>query len=37
MTNYRNGDMAAQNFYTKAHFNQPQPEDLYDQTKLLKK
>lgn len=37
MTSYRNGDMAAQNFYTKAHFNQAQPEDLYDQTKLLKK
>jgi len=37
MTNYRNGDMAAQNFYTKVRFNQPQPEDLYDQTKLLKK
>ena len=37
MTNYRNGDMSAQNFYTKAHFNQPQPDDLYDHTKLLKK
>jgi hypothetical protein len=37
MTNYRNGDMSAQNFYTKAHFNEPQAEDLYDHTKLLKK
>ncbi len=37
MTNYRNGDMSAQNFYTKARFNQPQPDDLYDHTKLLKK
>jgi hypothetical protein len=37
MTNYRNGDMAAQNFYTKTRFNQPQPDDLYDNTKLQKK
>lgn len=37
MTNYRNGDMAAQNFYTKARFNQQQADDLYDHTKLLKK
>ena len=37
MTNYRNGDMSAQNFYTKVRFNQSQAEDLYDQTKLLKK
>ncbi len=37
MTNYRNGDMSAQNFYTKVRFNQPQTDDLYDHTKLLKK
>jgi hypothetical protein len=37
MTTYRNGDMSQQLFYTKAEFNKPQPEDLYDHTKLLKK
>jgi hypothetical protein len=36
-TNYRNGDMAAQIFYTKVHFNQPMADDLFDHTKLLKK
>jgi hypothetical protein len=37
MTNYRNGDMAAQNFYTKVSFNRPMSDDLFDHTKLLKK
>jgi len=37
MTEYHNGDMAAQNFYTKAHFNETYPDDLFDHTKLLKK
>lgn len=37
MTSYHNGDMTAQYFYTKVHFNQPQADDLYDHTKLLKK
>ncbi len=37
MTNYRNGDMSAQNFYVKTHFNEEQPKDLYDPAKLLKK
>jgi hypothetical protein len=36
-TNYRNGDMAAQVFYTKASFNRPMADDLFDHTKLLKK
>jgi hypothetical protein len=37
MTEYHNGDIAAQNFYTKARFNDPMSEDLFDHTKLLKK
>jgi len=37
MTNYRNGDMSAQNFYTKTRFNQPMADDMFDHTKLLKK
>jgi hypothetical protein len=37
MTNYRNGDISAQNFYTKTSFNQPMPDDMFDHTKLLKK
>jgi len=37
MTNYRNGDMSAQNFYTKVSFNRPMADDLFDHTKLLKK
>jgi hypothetical protein len=36
-TNYRNGDMAAQVFYTKVSFNQPIADELFDHTKLLKK
>jgi hypothetical protein len=36
-TNYRNGDMALQIFYTKASFNRPMADDLFDRTKLLKK
>ncbi len=37
MTNYRNGDMAAQTFYKKVSFNRPMSDDLFDKTKLLKK
>jgi len=37
MTEYHNGDMAAQNFYTKARFNESYADDLFDHTKLLKK
>jgi hypothetical protein len=37
MTNYRNGDMVAQNFYKNVHFNQPMPDELFDHTRLLKK
>jgi hypothetical protein len=36
-TDYRNGDIAAQIFYTKVRFNQPMADDLFDHTKLLKK
>ena len=37
MTNYHNGDISAQNFYTKTRFGDPMPDDLFDHTKLLKK
>jgi hypothetical protein len=37
MTNYRNGDISAQNFYIKTRFNQPMADDMFDPTKLLKK
>ena len=37
MSEYHNGDMSAQNFYTKTRFNQPVADDLFDHTKLLKK
>ena len=37
MTNYHNGDISAQNFYTKVRFNQPMSDDLWDHTMLLKK
>ncbi len=37
MTSYRNGDMAAQTFYTKVSFNRPMSDELWDKTKLLKK
>jgi hypothetical protein len=36
-TDYRNGDMASQTFYTKVRFNDPMSDDLWDRTKLLKK
>ena len=37
MTEYRNGDIAAQTFYTKVRFNDAMSDDLWDRTKLLKK
>jgi hypothetical protein len=37
MTNYRNGDMAAQTFYTKVKFNDPLSPDLFDKDKVLTK
>jgi hypothetical protein len=37
MTDYRNGDMKEQTFYTKVRFNDPMSDDLWDKTKLLKK
>ena len=36
-TDYRNGDMASQLFFTKVRFNDPMSDDLWDRTKLLKK
>jgi hypothetical protein len=37
MTSYRNGDMAAQTFYTKVKFNDPLAPDLFDKDKVLTK
>lgn len=37
MTSYRNGDMAAQTFYTKVKFNEPLGADLFDKAKVLSK
>ncbi len=37
ITGYRNGDMAAQTFYTKVKFNDPLSPDLFDKDKVLEK
>ena len=37
MTNYRNGDMSAQTFYTKVKFNDPLSPDLFDKGKARPK
>jgi len=37
MTSYRNGDMAAQTFYTKVKFNDTLSPDLFDKDKVLTK
>jgi hypothetical protein len=37
MTSYKNGDMAAQTFYTKVRFNEPLPPDEFDKDKLKAK
>ena len=34
MTDYRNGDMVSQNFYTKVHFDQPMNDDVWNVEKL---
>jgi hypothetical protein len=34
VTNYKNGDMAGQTFYTKVEFNQPLPPEEFDKDKL---
>ena len=36
-TDYHNGDMASQTFYTKVRFNDAMSDELWDRTKLLKK
>ncbi len=37
LTNYHNGDMSAQTFYTKVKFNEPLSPDLFDRDKLSMK